>query len=277
MGYIFVTRDRCGGCSIQRKNPCIHGLHFCNPQRMWSFSCAEIYPFVLVGFACELMVRLIEKYASAFLGYKNVTQKGCGCQSYRATDFCNPQRRWSLPCADIYPFVLVGFACELMVRLIEEYASAFLGYIFVTRNDSVRLDHILGCVCKCRRIFVSCRSVLPKGDIRMRKEDSIMKKFIYSLYYGIYSLNNGRKTSAIISLLITLNLYPILKLIVKDGAEWMSIWVFCLLLVILMIFEYFKEKDILEYCEKRPADYKEHACQYIVISVLIVLISCVVL
>ena len=152
-----------------------------------------------------------------------------------------------------------------------------MGYKNVTRNDSVRLDHILGCVCKCRRIFVSCRSVLLKGDIRMRKEDSIMKKFIYSLYYGIYSLNNGRKTSAIISLLITLNIYPILKLIVKDGAEWMSIWVFCLLLVILMIFEYFKEKDILEYCEKRPADYKEHACQYIVISVLIVLISCVVL
>ena len=218
MGYIFVTRDRCGGCSIQRKNPCIHGLHFCKPQR-----------------------------------------------------------RWSLPCADIYPFVLVGFACELMVCLIEEYASAFLGYIFVTRNDSVRLDHILGCVCKCRRIFVSCKSVLLKGDIRMRKEDSIMRKFIYSLYYGIYSLNNGRKTSQIISLLITLNIYPILKLIVKDGAEGMSIWVFVVTLVVLTIFECFKEKDILEYCEKRPADYKEHACQYIFISVLIVLISCVVL
>ena len=105
-----------------------------------------------------------------------------------------------------------------------------------------------------------------------------MKKFFYSLYYGIYSLNNGYKTSThIIPLLITLNIYPILKLIVKDGAEWMSIWVFCLLLVILMIFEYFKEEDVLEYCEKRPADYKEYACQYIVISVLIVLISCVVL
>ena len=258
MGYIFVTCDRCGGCSIQRKNPCIHGLHFCNPQRRGSLLCADIYPFVLVGFACELMVRLIEEYASAFLGYIFVTQKGCGCQSCRATDFCNPQRMWSLSCAEICHFV-------------------FLGYIFVTRNDSVRLDHILGCVCKCRRIFVSCRSVLLKGDIRMRKEDSIMKKFIYSLYYGIYSLNNGRKTSAIISLLITLNIYPILKLIVKDGAESMSIWVFCLLLVILMIFEYFKEEDILEYCEKRPADYKEHACQYIVISVFIVLISCVVL
>ena len=182
-----------------------------------------------------------------------------------------------MPCADICPFVLVGFACGLMFRLIEEYASAFLGYIFVTRNDIVRLDHILGCVCKCRRIFVSCRSVLPKGDIRMRKEDSIMKKFIYSLYYGIYSLNNGRKTSAIISLLITLNIYPILKLIVKDGAESMSMWVFVVTLVVLTIFECFKEKDILEYCEKRPADYKEYACQYIVISVLIVLISCVVL
>ena len=52
---------------------------------MWSFSCAEIYPFVLVGFACELMVRLIEEYASAFLGYIFVTQKGCGYQSYRAS------------------------------------------------------------------------------------------------------------------------------------------------------------------------------------------------
>ena len=156
-------------------------------------------------------------------------------------------------------------------------ASSVFGLHFVTRNDSVRLDHIHGSVCKCRRIFVSCKSVLTKGVIRMRMEDSAMKKFIYSLYYGIYSLNNGRKTSAIISLLITLNIYPILKLIVKDGAEWMSIWVFCLLLVILMIFEYFKEEDVLEYCEKRPADYKEYACQYIFISVLIVLISCVVL
>ena len=85
MGYIFVTRDRCGGCSIQRKNPCIHGLYFCNPQRRWSLPCADICPFVLVGFACELMVRLIEKYASAFLGYIFVTQKGCGYQSYRAS------------------------------------------------------------------------------------------------------------------------------------------------------------------------------------------------
>ena len=231
---------------------------FCKPQRRWSLPCADICPFVLVGFACELMVRLIEKYASAFLGYIFVTQKGCGCQSCRATDFCNLQRTWSLSCAEICHFV-------------------FLDCIFVTRNDSVRLDHILGCVCKCRRIFVSCRSVLLNGDIRMRKEDSIMKKFIYGLYYGIYSLNNGRKTSQIISLLITLNIYPILKLIVKDGAEWMSLWVFVVTLVVLTIFECFKEKDILEYCEKRPADYKEHACQYIVISVLIVLISCVVL
>ena len=251
LGYIFVTQKGCGCQSCRATD-------FCNPQRRWSLPCAEIYPFVLVGFACELMVRLIEKYASAFLGYIFVTQKGCGCQSCRATDFCNPQRTWSLSCAEICHFV-------------------FLGYISVTRNDSVRLDHILGCVCKCRRIFVSCRSVLLKGDIRMRKEDSIMKKFIYSLYYGIYSLNNGRKTSAIISLLITLNIYPILKLIVKDGAESMSMWVFVVTLVVLTIFEYFKEEDILEYCEKRPADYKEYACQYIVISVFIVLISCVVL
>ena len=42
-----------------------------------------------------------------------------------------------MPCADICPFVLVGFACELMARLIEEYASAFLGYIFVTRMGVV--------------------------------------------------------------------------------------------------------------------------------------------
>ena len=104
-----------------------------------------------------------------------------------------------------------------------------------------------------------------------------MKKFLYSLYYGIYSLNNGRKTSEIISLLITLNIYPILKLIVKDGAEWMSIWVFCLLLVILMIFEYFKQEDILEYCDKRPVDYIEYALGYIIISVMIVVISSVVL
>ena len=42
-----------------------------------------------------------------------------------------------MPCADICPFVLVGFACGLMFRLIEEYASAFLGYIFVTRMGVV--------------------------------------------------------------------------------------------------------------------------------------------
>ena len=52
---------------------------------MWSLPCADICPFVLVGFACELMVRLIEEYASAFLGYIFVTQKGCGYQSYRAS------------------------------------------------------------------------------------------------------------------------------------------------------------------------------------------------
>ena len=79
-----------------------------------------------------------------------------GAHIVHGLHFCNPQRRGSLPCADICPFVLVGFACELMVRLIEEYASAFLDCIFVTRIGSGRQYYCassvsLGCIFVTRR------------------------------------------------------------------------------------------------------------------------------
>lgn len=103
-----------------------------------------------------------------------------------------------------------------------------------------------------------------------------MKKFLYSLYYGIYSLNNGYKTSThIIPLLITLNVYPILKFFIGsfDGAMRMSIGVYVVAFVIMWIVADCKEDEIIEYCEKRPADYAMYAWGYIIISVLIVVLS----
>ena len=103
-----------------------------------------------------------------------------------------------------------------------------------------------------------------------------MKKFFYSLYYGIYSLNNGYKTSThIIPLLITLNVYPILKFFIGsfEGAMIMSIGVYVVAFVIMWIVADYKEDVIIEYCEKRPADYAMYAWAYIIISVLIVVLS----
>ena len=102
-----------------------------------------------------------------------------------------------------------------------------------------------------------------------------MKKFLYSLYYGIYSLNNGYKTSThIIPLLITLNVYPILKFFIGsfEGAMMMSIGVDVVASTIMSIIAEYKEDEIIEYCEKRPADYAMYAWGYILISVLIVIL-----
>ena len=107
-------------------------------------------------------------------------------------------------------------------------------------------------------------------------EDFNMKKFFYSLYYGIYSLNNGYKTSThIIPLLITLNVYPILKFFIGsfDGAMMMSIGVDVVASIIMLIIAEYKEDEIIEYCEQRPADYAMYAWAYIIISVLIVVFS----
>lgn len=107
-------------------------------------------------------------------------------------------------------------------------------------------------------------------------EDFNIKKFLYSLYYGIYSLNNGYKTSThIIPLLITLNVYPILKFFIGsfDGAMTMSIGVYVVAFVIMWIVADYKEEEIIEYCKKRPAAYAMYAWGYILISILIVVIS----
>lgn len=107
-----------------------------------------------------------------------------------------------------------------------------------------------------------------------------MKKFLYSLYYGIYSLNNGYKTSThIIPLLITLNVYPILKFFIGsfDRAMMMSLGVYVVAFVIMWIIADYKESEIIEYCEKRPADYAMYAWGYILISILIVILSNMVL
>jgi hypothetical protein len=105
--------------------------------------------------------------------------------------------------------------------------------------------------------------------------DFNMKKFLYSLYYGIYSLNNGYKTSThIIPLLITLNVYPILKFFIgSDRAIMMSIGVYVVASTIMSIIAVYKEDEIIEYCEQRPADYAMYAWAYIIISVLIVVLS----
>lgn len=103
-----------------------------------------------------------------------------------------------------------------------------------------------------------------------------MKKFLYSLYYGIYSLNNGYKTSThIIPLLITLNVYPILKFFIGsfNYAMLMSIGVDAVASIIMSIIAEYKEDEIIEYCEQRPADYAMYAWAYIIISVLIVVLS----
>lgn len=105
--------------------------------------------------------------------------------------------------------------------------------------------------------------------------DFNMKKFLYSLYYGIYSLNNGYKTSThIIPLLITLNVYPILKFFIGsfDRAMTMSLGVYAVAFVIMGIIAVYKEDEIIEYCEQRPADYAMYAWAYIIISVLIVVL-----
>ena len=107
-----------------------------------------------------------------------------------------------------------------------------------------------------------------------------MKKFFYSLFYGIYSLNNGYKTSThIIPLLITLNVYPILKFFIGsfEGAMIMSIGVDVVASTIMSIIAEYKEDEIIEYCEQRPADYAMYAWGYILISILIVILSNMVL
>ena len=106
----------------------------------------------------------------------------------------------------------------------------------------------------------------------------MLKKFFYSLYYGIYSLNNGYKTSThIIPLLIMLNVYPILKFFIgSDRAIMMSIGVYVVAFIVMWIIADYKENEIIEYCEKRPADYAMYAWAYIIISVLVVILPSVI-
>ena len=107
----------------------------------------------------------------------------------------------------------------------------------------------------------------------------MLKKLLYGLYYGIYSLNNGYKTSThIIPLLITLNVYPILKFFIGsfDGAMTMSIGVYAVAFVIMGIIALYKEDEIIEYCEQRPADYAMYAWAYIITSVLVVILTRVI-
>jgi hypothetical protein len=53
----------------------------------------------------------------------------------------------------------------------------------------------------------------------------------------------------------------------------MSIGVYAVAFVIMGIIAVYKEDEIIEYCEQRPADYAMYAWAYIIISVLIVVLS----
>ena len=52
----------------------------------------------------------------------------------------------------------------------------------------------------------------------------------------------------------------------------MSIGVYAVAFVIMGIIAFYKEDEIIEYCEQRPADYAMYAWAYIIISVLIVIL-----
>ncbi|MBQ8205344.1 MAG: hypothetical protein IJZ78_05945 [Alistipes sp.] len=62
-----------------------------------------------------------------------------------------------------------------------------------------------------------------------------------------------------------------------DGAMTMSLGVYVVAFVIMWIIAEYKEDEIIEYCEKRPADYAMYAWGYILISILIVIMSNMVL
>ena len=49
----------------------------------------------------------------------------------------------------------------------------------------------------------------------------------------------------------------------------MSIGVYVVAFVIMWIIADYKENEIIEYCEQRPADYTMYAWAYIIVSVLI--------
>ncbi|MBO7285748.1 MAG: hypothetical protein J6U69_04040 [Alistipes sp.] len=53
----------------------------------------------------------------------------------------------------------------------------------------------------------------------------------------------------------------------------MSIGVYAVASIIMWIIADYKEDEIIEYCEKRPADYAMYAWGYILISILIVVLS----
>ncbi|MBR3892827.1 MAG: hypothetical protein IKJ20_05115 [Alistipes sp.] len=53
----------------------------------------------------------------------------------------------------------------------------------------------------------------------------------------------------------------------------MSIGVDVVASTIMSIIAEYKEDEIIEYCEQRPADYAMYAWAYIIISILIVVLS----
>ena len=105
-----------------------------------------------------------------------------------------------------------------------------------------------------------------------------MKKFFYSLYYSIYSINDGHRTPSIIALLISFNVYSILRFFTGlDSAFRVSLILFLVLSIFIGIVDYFKEKEIIEFCEKHPTDYKVYATAYIIVSVLFVILTSLLL
>ena len=109
------------------------GLQKCNPHK------GSLYVYVMSSRCLWVtktqpargeFVRLFN-VPSVSLGYKNVTRERVGWLliesplSIFGLQFRNPR-------------LLCG--CH---TFLSEVSSVFMGYIFVTRNDSVRLDHIL--------------------------------------------------------------------------------------------------------------------------------------
>ena len=56
----------------------------------------------------------------------------------------------------------------------------------------------------------------------------------------------------------------------------MSIGVDVVASIIMVIIAEYKEDEIIEYCEQRPADYAMYAWAYIIISVIVVILPSVI-
>ena len=56
----------------------------------------------------------------------------------------------------------------------------------------------------------------------------------------------------------------------------MSIGVDVVASIIMVIIAEYKEDEIIEYCEQRPADYAMYAWAYIIISVIVVILTSVI-